>query len=129
MVFIQILKKEKIFLKKPDEEVPAVGIFNPGLISTITYKNRKKVKSTNNNLIVAFNTAIKQEENKEFKSNIGQGYYYNPKKLKEKQINPPFLQSDTKFKKTKNMLGIGPGYYESRSYFDWNKKSFYTFFN
>ena len=116
-------------LKKPEKEVPPVGSFNPGLINTIAYKNRKKVKSTNNNINVAFSTAIKLEENKEFKSNVGPGYYYHPKKLKEKQINPPFFQSDTKFKKTKNMFGIGPGYYESRSYFDWNKKSFNTFFN
>ena len=116
-------------LKIPDPKGPEVGSFNPGLISTIAYINRKKVKATNKNLNVGFNTAIKLEENKEFKSNVGPGYYYHPKKLKEKQINPPFFQSDTKFKKTKNMFGIGPGYYETRSYFDWNKKSYNSFFN
>ena len=115
-------------LKKPEKDTPAVGSFNPALISTIAYKNRKKVRSTNTNVNVAFNTAIKNEENKGYKTNIGPGYYYHPKNIKEKQINPPFFQSDTKFKKEKNMFGIGPGYYESRSYFDWNKKSYNSTF-
>ena len=64
-----------------------------------------------------------------YKSNVGPGYYYHPKQFKEKQINPPFLQSSTKFKKDKNIFGLGPGFYESRSYFDWNKKSFNSLFN
>ena len=116
-------------LKKTEPQGPEIGSFNPGLISTIAYINRKKVMTNNNNPNVGFSTAIKLEENKENKSNIGPGYYYHPKALKEKQINPPFHQSDTKFKKSKNMFGIGPGYYESRSYFDWNKKSYNIFFN
>ena len=44
------------------------------------------------------------------------------------QINPTFHDSDVKFKSNKKMFGIGPGYYESRSYFDWNKKSFNSTF-
>ena len=121
--------KETIPLKKPDNMVPGVGSFNPGLISSIAYNNRKKTKLSNNKVNVAFNTAIKKEKNKVYKSNIGPGYYYHPKQFKEKQINPPFLQSTSKFKKDKNIFGIGPGYYESRSYFDWNKKSFNSLFN
>ena len=116
-------------LKKPDNKCPEVGSFNPALISTIEYNNRKKAKSSNSNVNVAFNSGIRNEEAKVYKTNIGPGYYYHPKELKEKQINPPFLQSDTKFKKEKNMFGIGPGHYESRSYFDWNKKSYNSFFN
>ena len=121
--------KETIPLKKPDNMVPGVGSFNPGLISSIAYNNRKKTKLSNDKVNVAFNTAIKKEKNKVYKSNIGPGYYYHPKQFKEKQINPPFLQSTSKFKKDKNIFGIGPGYYESRSYFDWNKKSFNSLFN
>ena len=109
--------------------VPGVGSFNPGLISSIAYNNRKKTKLSNDKVNVAFNTAIKKEKNKVYKSKIGPGYYYHPKQFKEKQINPPFLQSTSKFKKDKNIFGIGPGYYESRSYFDWNKKSFNSLLN
>ena len=116
-------------LKVDFNRMPEAGMFNPALISSIAYNNRKKVNSTNNNINVAFSKSIKYEARKEQKSNIGPGYYYHPKDIKEKQIHPPFLQSDTKFKTNKNMFGIGPGYYESRSYFDWNKKSYNVSFN
>jgi len=116
-------------LKKSENKIPEAGMFNPALISTIAYNNRKKAKSTNTNINVAFNSAIKPDEYKIHKSNLGPGYYYHPKKLKEKQINPPFFQSDSKFRKEKNMFGIGPGYYESRSYFDWHKKSYNASFS
>ena len=128
----EILKpksKETIPLKKVDNMVPGVGSFNPGLVSSIAYNNRKKAKFANDKRNVAFNSAIKRENKKVYKSNVGPGYYYHPKQFKEKQINPPFLQSSTKFKKDKNIFGLGPGFYESRSYFDWNKKSFNSLFN
>ena len=128
----EILKpksKETIPLKKPDNMVPGVGSFNPGLVSSIAYNNRKKAKFANDKRNVAFNSAIKRENKKVYKSNVGPGYYYHPKQFKEKQINPPFLQSSTKFKKDKNIFGLGPGFYEPRSYFDWNKKSFNSLFN
>ena len=128
----EILKpksKETIPLKKPDNIVPGVGSFNPGLVTSIAYNNRKKAKFANDKRNVAFNSAIKRENKKVYKSNVGPGYYYHPKQFKEKQINPPFLQSSTKFKKDKNIFGLGPGFYESRSYFDWNKKSFDSLFN
>ena len=128
----EILKpksKETIPLKKPDNIVPGVGSFNPGLVTSIAYNNRKKAKFANDKRNVAFNSAIKRENKKVYKSNVGPGYYYHPKQFKEKQINPPFLQSSTKFKKDKNIFGLGPGFYESRSYFDWNKKSFNSLFN
>jgi hypothetical protein len=116
-------------LKKDGNNVPDAGMFNPALISSIAYNNRKKANSTNNNINIAFNTKIRPEENKIHKTNLGPGYYYNPRKIKQRQINPPFSQSETKFKKNKNMFEIGPGYYESRSYFDWNKKSYNVSFN
>ena len=128
----EILKpksKETIPLKKPDNIVPGVGSFNPGLVTSIAYNNRKKAKFANDKRNVAFNSAIQRENKKVYKSNVGPGYYYHPKQFKEKQINPPFLQSSTKFKKDKNIFGLGPGFYESRSYFDWNKKSFNSLFN
>jgi hypothetical protein len=116
-------------LKQNDNKIPEAGMFNPGLIYSIAYNNNKKVNSTNNNMNIAFNRTVKPEENKFNKTNLGPGYYYHPRIITQKQINPPFSQSDTKFKKNKEMYGIGPGYYESRSYFDWNKKSYNVSFN
>ena len=108
--------------------VPGVGLYNPDMITSISYNNRKKVKE-NSNINVAFSSRIPNEENKkESKSNIGPGMYYKDKPIKQTQISPPFHDSDVKFKSNKKMFGIGPGYYESRSYFDWNKKSFNSTF-
>lgn len=104
---------------------PGVGLYNPDMITSISYNNRKKVKAHNANINVAFNSRIKIEENrKDYKSNIGPGMYYNDKPVKQIQINPPFHDSEIKLKNNQKMFGIGPGYYESRSYFDWNKKSY-----
>ena len=108
---------------------PGVGLYNPGLITSISYNNKRKVKSYNGNINVAFSSRIKDEENrKDFKSNIGPGTYYKDKPLKQMQINPPFHDSEIKLKSKQKMFGIGPGYYESRSYFDWNKKSYNSTF-
>ena len=108
---------------------PGVGLYDPGLISSISYNNRKKVKSFNGNLNIAFNSRIKNDENrKDCKSNVGPGSYYNDKPVKQMQINPPFHDSEVKLKDKYKSFGIGPGYYESRSYFDWNKKSYNSTF-
>ena len=105
--------------------VPGVGLYNPDMITSISYNNRKKVKALSENINVAFNSRVKNEENKkDYKSNIGPGIYYNYKPIKQTQINPPFHGSEAKLKNNIKMFGIGPGYYESRSYFDWNKKSY-----
>ena len=95
------------------------------MITSISYNNRKKVNANNRNINVAFSSRIKNEENKkDYKSNIGPGMYYNDKPVKQVQINPPFHDSEVKLKNNQKLFGIGPGYYESRSYFDWNKKSY-----
>ena len=103
---------------------PGVGLYNPDMITSISYNNRKKVKA-NSNANVAFSSRIKNDENrKDYKSHLGPGIYYNPKPVKQTQIYPPFHDSEVKLKSKEKMFGIGPGYYESRSYFDWNKKSY-----
>ena len=109
---------------KKNINTPGVGLYNPDFITSISYNNRKKVKA-NSNINVAFSSRIKNEEiRKDYKSNIGPGMYYNDKPVKQMQINPPFHDSEVKLKSNIKMFGIGPGYYESRSYFDWNKKSY-----
>ena len=107
---------------------PGVGLYNPDIITSISYNNRKKVKA-NSNPNVAFSSRIRIQENKkDYKSNVGPGLYYNDKPVKQTQISPPFHDSEVKFKNKQEMFGIGPGYYEPRSYFDWNKKSYNSTF-
>ena len=113
---------------KKTNNSPGVGLYNPDIITSISYNNRKKVKA-NSNPNVAFSSRIKIEENKkDYKSNVGPGLYYNDKPVKQTQISPPFHDSEVKFKNKQEMFGIGPGYYEPRSYFDWNKKSYNSTF-
>ena len=119
--------KETKSLNKLNEinSIPGVGLYNPDMITSISYNNRKKVNANNRNINVAFSSRIKNEENKkDYKSNIGPGMYYNDKPVKQVQISPPFHDSEVKLKNNQKLFGIGPGYYESRSYFDWNKKSY-----
>jgi hypothetical protein len=119
--------KETKSLNKLNEinSIPGVGLYNPDMVTSISYNNRKKVNANNRNINVAFSSRIKNEENKkDYKSNIGPGMYYNDKPVKQVQINPPFHDSEVKLKNNQKLFGIGPGYYESRSYFDWNKKSY-----
>ena len=136
-IYIDIRKGKEILRPKSKESkplknnlkkrncVPEVGLYNPDVVTSISYNNRKKVQAQNENVNVAFSTRIKNEENrKDYKSNIGPGIYYNEKPIKQTQINPPFHGSEVKLKDNQKMFGIGPGYYESRSYFDWNKKSY-----
>ena len=111
-------------LNRNGNNIPGVGSYNPGLISSISYNNRKKAK-LNNRKNIAFNSRVSYEENKEdYRSNLGPGIYYKDKPVKIMQINPPFYDGVVKFKNNEKMFGIGPGYYEPRSYFDWNKKSY-----
>ena len=113
---------------KKNNDNPGVGLYNPDMITSISYNNRKKVKA-NSNINVAFSSGIKNEESrKDYKSNLGPGIYYNDKPVKQMQISPPFHDSVVKLKSNQKMFGIGPGYYESRSYFDWNKKSYNSTF-
>ena len=114
-------------LKRSTDSVPGVGLYNPDMITSISYNNRKKAKNGNAN--IAFNSRVKNEENKkDYKSNLGPGIYYKDKPVKKMQISPPFHDSVVKLKNETKMFGIGPGYYEPRSYFDWNKKSYNSTF-
>ena len=93
------------------------------MITSISYNNRKKEKNGNAN--IAFNSRVKNEENKkDYKSHLGPGIYYKDKPVKQMQISPPFHDSVVKLKNETKMFGIGPGYYKPRYYFDWNKKSY-----
>ena len=110
-------------LKRSTDSVPGVGLYSHDMITSISYYNKKKAKNGNAN--IAFNSRVKNEENKkDFKSNLGPGIYYKDKPVNQMHISSPFHDSVVKIKNETKIFGIGPGYYEPRSYFDWNKKSY-----
>ena len=117
-------KKSKSRIKNSNK-VPDVGFYNPGKLSSIEYKNDKKVKGYNLNINVAFNTRFKSPlEERKMKSKIGPGSYFKNKYVKSMQIKVPFWSKEVKLKDPNKMFAIGPGQYDTSSYFDWNKKSF-----
>lgn len=100
---------------------PDVGSYDPYKTMTIAYnakKNAKVYKCKG----VAF-CSHSNKDKKEPKSNLGPGFYYKEKKYIKEQISPPFYQSDIKFRQNEKH-SVGPGQYDTRSYFDWNKKTF-----
>lgn len=109
-------------LKKNRDIQPPVGTYDPQKTFTIAYNAKKKAneKKFEN---IAFNTHKEPKNKKNIKSNIGPGFYYKEKPIHQKQIYPPFHQSDIKFR-TQEGIEIGPGQYDPRSYFDWNKKTY-----
>ena len=109
-------------LKENRDIQPAVGTYDPQKIFTIGYNAKKKAneKKFDN---IAFNTHKERKPKKNEQSNIGPGFYYREKPINKKQVFPPFHQSDIKFRNAEG-IEIGPGQYDSRSYFDWNKKTY-----
>ena len=121
-----IFKKQ---LKK--EKSPPIGTYNPGMIFSIDYNNRKKVFETKNNKVAfksTFNKKKKNQKNKIDKSdiNIGPGYYYHEKKNKDLKPSPQFYISQYQSDKWFNNQNpnVGPGKYDIDNYYEWNKKSF-----
>ena len=120
---------KKNILKK--EKSPPIGTYNPGMIFSIDYNNRKKVFETKNNKVAfksTFNKKKKKMKNKidPHNINIGPGYYYHEKKNKNLKPSPQFYisshESDKWFKNANP--NVGPGKYDIDNYYDWNKKSF-----
>ena len=124
--------KRFIFKKKINKEkIPPIGTYNPGMIFSIDYNNKKKVFETKNGKS-AFETTFnkkKKIKNKIDKNNIniGPGYYYHEKKQKNLKQSPQFYisqydNSDKWFKSSNP--NVGPGKYDIDNYYDWNKKSY-----
>ena len=100
------------------------------------YNNKKKLKEgrESEKLNIAFNSHNTNKNDdpengtrfkeKTIRSNLGPGYYYKEKTHQVTQIYPPFLDSDLKYRNNYEQYEIGPGQYDSRSYFDWNKKTY-----
>lgn len=106
--------------------VPPVGLYNPDIVYTIDYKIKKNANAYIPSEI-AFNSTVPKNFKPIKKSSSGPGYYYKEKQNELQQIFPPFHHSENR--QLDNSIPkntIGPGDYNSDSYFNWNKKTFNT---
>ena len=125
------LKRFSFRKKINKDKIPPIGTYNPGMIFSIDYNNKKKVFETKNSKS-AFETTFnkkKKIKNKIDKNNIniGPGYYYHEKKQTNLKPSPQFYSSQynnsDKWFKNSNP-NVGPGKYDINNYYEWNKKSF-----
>jgi len=125
------LKRFSFRKKITKDKIPPIGTYNPDLIFSIDYNNKKKVFETKNSKS-AFETTFnkkKKIKNKIDKNNvnIGPGYYYHEKKQTNLKPSPQFYSShynnSDKWFKNSNP-NVGPGKYDISDYYEWNKKSF-----
>lgn len=127
--FFRPKRERKVIEKDNSEETayPCVGIYNPDKLYNIDYKI---AKSTNKMALInaPFNSMRRRfdEAGPKPESILGPGYYYKEKKGELKQSATPFLSNEPKCiaPAVSNQNNLGPGHYDSASYFDWNKKSF-----
>lgn len=128
--YISHVKKDnkKILIKKrKSDSVPPVGLYHPEMIYTIDYNNKKKITQSREIEGVAFESRVNRKSLKKSQTgnNIGPGYYFNEKVIKNLQKYPPFNQSCKKRNKDSSDIMInGPGQNNIDSYYDWNKKTF-----
>ena len=135
--FFYLYKNKNIPIKKVvlnskqiiKEKAPPIGLYNPDMVFTIDYKNKKKVFETKNNKVAFDSTYNKNKKKKKTSDNIniGPGYYYHEKVNKNLRPSPQFHISQSESKRkwfTNSNPNIGPGQYDISNYFDWNKKSF-----
>jgi hypothetical protein len=115
------------------EKAPPVGLYNPDMVFTIDYKNKKKVFETKNNKVAfhtTFNKKKKEKKTDNTNPNIGPGYYYHETINKNLRPSPQFhIPKNEPRNNNSNWFvnsnpNVGPGKYEINNYFDWNKKSF-----
>lgn len=125
-------KKLSSRMKLPKQDVPPVGSYNPGTLTSIQYSVTSKINPYQGHYI-PFNT-----NNRRFdygkKSNLGPGTYNLPGAfndiLKNKTSKGSYDFGEDKFKhanKTAEQIP-GPGEYNQSSPFDWKKKSFNVLF-
>ena len=92
---------------------------------TEEYRLRKLFMNSNNAFKPPFNSAVpkfKPEKKIDTDIPLSEDIYY-PKKEKNYK-NIPFLSKAKRWNNERSEIKSGPGSYEQRSFFDWNKKSF-----
>jgi len=118
--------KKNINKNNRSESVPPVGLYRPEMIYSIDYRNRKKILDNKNIDGVAFDSGVERKSLKKSQTgiNIGPGYYFKEKFIRNVQNFPPFNQSSKKNDDSYWNLSNSPGDYNIDSYYDWNKRSF-----
>jgi len=94
-------------------------------VDTEEYRKRKLFMNSNNVFKPPFNSAVpKFKPEKKIGVDIPfiEDTNYHKKEMNHKNV--PFLSKAKRWDKEKNDVKSGPGSYEQRSFFDWNKKSF-----
>ena len=92
---------------------------------TEEYRLRKLFMNSNNVFKPPFNSAVPKfqpEKKIDADTPFIEDINYQKKEMNHKNV--PFLSRAKRFNKEKNDVKSGPGSYEQRSFFDWNKKSF-----
>lgn len=125
-------KKISNRMKPPKQDVPPVGSYNPGTLTSIQYTVTSKINPYQGHYI-PFNTHNRRFDY-EKKSNLGPGTYNLPGAfndiLKKKPSKGSYDFGEDKFKHTNKAAEQipGPGEYNQSSPFDWKKKSFNVLF-
>ena len=115
---------KKNYLKKKEKK-----FYFLDYVDTQEYKMRKYYKDNNiyrppfNSAVPKFTFDKKNYNDKSTSCDIN--IDYNDIKKENKSINIPFLSGVKRWKSIEKYGGrLGPGTYEQKSFFDWNKKSF-----
>ena len=127
-----LFKKFNFKKKLNKEKSPPIGMYNPGMIFSIDYNNKKKIFEKKNNKVAFESTYNKNNKNKKDINtnknniNIGPGYYYHEKKNQNLKPSPQFYIHHNESNKwfQSNNPNVGPGKYDVDNYYEWNKKSF-----
>ena len=147
-----IIKKDKIILGKNDkkeieeqylkehkknkikDEIPPVGSYNPGIVSSIEYRNTMKL-NPHQAFIAPFNTVNNRLNTFNInKNDLGPGSYNAQKSfdlINSTKRSFKVFGEDEKFKRGifNNQQNFpGPGNYEHENNFDWNTKTFNALF-
>ena len=140
---------ERSSLNKDKINNPAVGQYNPDIISSIKYnfetKNMINTQPVNKKLgykkilqeqVLQRAKEIKEKE-KQLINLLGPGKYFNmlnktfnlnKNKNKLKGIRPAFGSSRDKFENVKQTLSPGPGQYDINSYYNWITRTYNILF-
>lgn len=103
---------------------PAVGTYNPDVVSNIYYNNGKKAFRPSM-INVPFSSLKKRFEEKQMEGIIGPGQYFREYKEKKTDMIVPFLSGDRRFRGFLQKDEVAPvGTYNLGSHFDWNRKTF-----
>ncbi len=116
----------KVEIDKEINENPPVGAYNSDMLYNIGYSVSKKIsKCTSINApFMSMKRRFEVDRPKTTNNLVGPGYYYKVKQPEKNQIFPQFKSSSKRFQGKKMETDIGPGLYNTGSYFDWHKKTY-----